>query len=912
MHKHLLIIFLISCLYLPSYAKKPDFAREILPILSDKCFACHGPDAKKKELRLDSFEHASKDLGDYHAINPKDLDESEIIYRLNDDEDPMPPLKKGNKLSKQEKDLLTAWIKSGGKYEKHWAYVPPVKSTKHGSIDEFIKAGFAEKKIDFAPASDKATLARRASLVLTGLPPERVELKTFLEDKNPQAYEKFIDQLLARPSYGEHQARYWLDAIRYGDTHGLHLDNKRAIYPYRDWVIMAMNDNLPLDDFITWQLAGDLLPNPTLEQKVATGFVRMNPTTGEGGALEEEFQVKNNFDRVENLGTVLLGSSLLCVRCHTHKYDPIIHDEYYQLMAFFNNTAEKSVDANKYDYAPVIKAPSNIHDWKQWKKLKAQGKIVEPPIFNALLTQEVAPSKTPKNENISLYILETELFQGSIDGFRLDILNDKSMSDKGLKLDKSGDFRLKQFKVKYISPDGKIKDLKLEHASANSTRRGFSIEDIIKDKMAKGWEIQTKKAFKHAITLVLSETLNSLKGAKLRFELISNSASINPKRFQLSSVSKLIPKTPLAKIEYRFTNTLIAQEGPKRDTFVLERGEYNRPIGEALEPDVISVMGEMPKGAPKNRLGLAQWLTSPNHPTVSRVLVNRIWQRVFGTGLVRTSEEFGLQGEQPTHPELLDWLAVSLQENKWDLKKTLKMMVLSQTFMQSSQWRKDLTDPENKLYARGPSFRLDAEVLRDMGLWTSGLLDPHMGGEGVKPYQPAGMWESIAHPSSDTKDYKKDEGSKLYRRSLYVYWKRTSPHPMMNLFDAPSREVSCVNRSRTNTPLQSLALLNETQRIEMSRMLAEALLKEANDDQSRLEMIFKRITSRSPSTAETQICLKLLAQMKTKFSDSPDDAKQLLSTGDKPRQQQLDIIDHAAWTQVSAMLMASDLALLLY
>jgi hypothetical protein len=722
-----------------------------LPILSNKCFACHGPGAKKKDLRLDSFTGATEDLGGYKAIDTKNLSKSEIILRVHDTDDPMPPDDAEKQLTKKERQLLTQWVKSGGKYAKHWAYVLPKNNTQHQSIDDFIKAGF-KKKLRFAKETDKPTLARRASLVLTGLPPEPPLLESFLADNSSLAYENFLDTLLAQPTYGEHQARYWLDAIRYGDTHGLHLDNKRGIYPFRDWVIMAMNENLPLNDFITWQLAGDLLPKPTLAQKVATGFVRMNPTTSEGGAIQAEFQAKNNFDRVETLGVALLGSSLLCVRCHTHKYDPIPHNEYYQLMSFFNNTSEKPLDGNKYAYAPTIKAPANIEDWKAWKKLKAKQ-----------------------------------------------------------------------------TPNAKV--------AANS---------------------------------------------------------------------------PLAEIEKRFTTTLIAHEGKKRKTYILERGEYNLPIGDPLEPGIISVMGAFPEDAPRNRLGLAQWLTSPQHPTVSRVLVNRIWQRVFGNGLVRTPEDFGLQGEQPTHPELLDWLAIKLQQNKWDLKKTLKMMLMSRTFKQVSHWRQKVNDPENKLYARGPSYRLDAEVLRDIALWSSNLLDPHMGGEGVKPYQPVGMWESIAHPGSNTKQYKKDSGKKLYRRSLYVYWKRTSPHPMMSLFDAPNRETSCVKRSRSNTPLQSLALLNETQRTETARMLAERVLKETKNDKDRLTLIFKYISCRAPSTNETDVCLKLLVQMKTKFTASTASAIQLLSTGDMPRDQKLDVIEHAAWAQVSIMLLTSDLAILLY
>jgi hypothetical protein len=599
--------------------------------------------------------------------------------------------------------------------------------------------------VTLAPRADRATLARRAALVLTGLPPEPEVFEKYLADKNPGAYGDFVATLLESSYFGEHQARYWLDAIRYGDTHGLHLDNRRGIFPFRDWVVRAFNDNLPLDDFITWQLAGDLLPNSTITQKIATGFVRMNPTTAEGGAIAAEFQAKNNFDRTETLGTVMLGMTLTCARCHTHKYDPITHDEYFSLLAFFNSTAESPLDGNKYDHGPAMKAPANPGEWK-------------------LL----------------------DAFEKKIEG-------------------------------------------------ATDPQKSFT------------------------------------------------------------------------------TTTLVASELPKpRVTKVLQRGEYHSPFGDPLQPDVPAVMGSFPDDAPRNRLGLAQWLTSSDHPLVARVLINRMWQRVFGYGLVRTPEDFGLQGEQPTHPELLDWLAVELQEKNWDLKHVLQLMVMSRTFQQSSKRRADHDDPENRLFARGPGFRLDAEVIRDIALWSSGLLDGTMGGEGVKPYQPVGLWKALMHPGSNTKDYVQDKGALLYRRSLYVYWKRTSPHPMMSLFDAPNRESSCVKRSRTSTALQSLALFNETQRTEMARNLAERIILSANDDKQRLDILYKLLACRPAQERERLACLKLLAAMTESFTSKPDDAKALLSTGEAPVNDSLNQIELAAWTQVVTTVLASDVALSLF
>jgi hypothetical protein len=773
-----------------------DFAREILPVLSNKCFICHGPDSRKKDLlRLDSFEGATRDLGGYRAINTSNPAKSEIIVRINSADDSMPPEKAEKKLTPAERKLIQRWVLQGGGYTKHWAFVPPTKPATPSQghpIDAFVRSGFESKGVSFATEADKSTLARRLALVLTGLPPGPALLESYLKDKNKNAYERLVEEFLSDPRYGEHQARYWLDAVRYGDTHGLHLDNKRGIYPYRDWVVRALNKNLPLDQFIEWQLAGDLLPNPTMEQLVATGFVRMNPTTAEGGVIPAEFQAKNNFDRTETLGTVFLGMTMICSRCHTHKYDPIKQTEYYQLMAFFNSTAEGPLDGNKYEYAPVIKVPSNQSTWEAWEAFKAK-------------------------------------------------------------------------QIKLVNQAEKLK-LELDKKWAKAGR---------------------------------DERFQTLAKPDQHLEKLQKEASDIAKK--------------ITDAKAKFTTTLVAKElGKPRETKLLQRGEYNLPTGEALQPDVLKVMSPFPEGAPRNRLGLAKWLTSSEQPVVTRVLVNRIWQRVYGEGLVRTPEDFGLQGQQPTHPELLDWLAVELQDSKWDLKHMLRLMVTSKTFRQSSALRDGVDDPENKLWARGPRFRLDAEVLRDIALWASELLDPHMGGEGVKPYQPAGLWKALAHPASNTKQYQQDKGRMVYRRSLYVYWKRTSPHPMMTLFDAPSRESSCVKRSRTNTPLQSLSLLNEIQRVEMARMLAERLLKQGNTDDERLNLLFTLLACREPNDTERDACGKLLKSMRNRYESAEKDAIELLDTGEVPRDKSLNTTDHAAWTQMAATALASDLALMLF
>ncbi len=777
-----------------AYSDDVDFAREVLPILSDKCFVCHGPDAATDDgtLRLDSLEAATTDLGGYQAVNPSNPSESELLKRIQSVDDPMPPTDAEKQLSDDERQILAKWIEQGGSYAKHWAFVPPMKKGDLNSIDQFIERDLRKNGFQFAPRAGRAVLGRRLSLTLTGLPPEPAQLRQYMEGDSEAAYDALLNQLLESPRYGEHQARYWLDAVRYGDTHGLHLDNRRGIFPYRDWVVRAFNENLPLDDFVVWQLAGDLLPSPTLQQKVATGFVRMNPSTSEGGAIPAEFQAKNNFDRTETLGTVLLGMSLTCARCHTHKYDPITQKEYYQLFAFFNSTAENALDGNKYAYGPHVKAPATQGGWDLYRQL-----------------QNAASS----------------------------LVQDAK---------------------------GAIKCTPQDLADAKTVRAKIAI-------------------------------------------LAGDASAENIQK----RASKLLAK--FVALEEDFTTTLIAQElASPRETKILHRGEYDQPQGDALTPDVLSAMGSFPPDAPRNRLGLAQWLTSREHPLVARVLVNRIWQRVFGYGLVRTPEDFGLQGQHPTHPELLDWLAVELQESGWDLQHMLRLMVKSRTFQQSSAWRTGVDDPENLLFSRGPSYRLDAEVIRDIALWASGLLDAQMGGEGVKPYQPAGMWKALAHPASNTKKYERDAGQTLYRRSLYVYWKRTSPHPMMTLFDAPDRESSCVRRSRTNTSLQSLGLLNETQRIEMSRKFAARVMAEAKDDRSRLQLVFQLLACRKPNSNEMNACQNSLTVLQKRYADNPGNAKALLEQGDAVPDENLDPAEHSAWTQLIVTLLASDVALVLY
>ena len=925
-----------------------DFAREVLPILSDNCFVCHGPDSHEDtDLRLDAFASATADRGGSRAIVPGVPQDSELITRIFSEEDPMPPVDAERQLTDDERQTLKRWVEEGAEYARHWAFVKPQKhfdfDDATSAIDELLSLPLKKRGLAFARPAPPEVLARRVALVLTGLPPSAAIRDEFLANPTQDAYEIFVDRLLADSKYGEHQARYWLDAVRYGDTHGLHLDNKRGIYPYRDWVVRAMNQNLPIDEFFKWQLAGDLFEQPSLEQLVATGFVRLNPTTGEGGAIPDEFQMKNNFDRVETLGTVFLGMSLTCARCHTHKYDPIPQSEYYRLLAFFNNTAEPSMDRNAYEYGPTVKVPQDQAAWQRWEKLKTEANrlLSASPLTaqDRKTLVEFASSRVGwKSENWKMTKLLPRT-EGRVP--------DKSDANAGW-----ADVKVFPGVLGGGAARGKVPDenqqvficfeLKLpKEQTIHLTLGGGSGSHVIVDqKNVPVFEKTTTSdvvvplrlsSGVHTVTIAITgfegnselrlqlENLWDSLGKGKNWDTCQQPEQLrmlasdsSPLAFRLDDQAKQLA-LDLISCEAQFTTTLVARELPKpRETFVLRRGEYDLPVGDAVEPGTLTVMGTLPDNAPRNRMGLADWLTSAEHPLVSRVFMNRVWQRIFGHGLVRTPEDFGLQGEQPTHPELLDWLAVDFQQTGWDLKRMLRAMVMTKAFRQSSAWRDDIDDPENRVFGRAASYRLDAEMLRDMGLWASGLLDDHMGGEGVKPYQPPGMWLALAHPGSNTKNYVRDRGRPLYRRSLYVYWKRTSPHPMMTLFDAPDRESSCVRRSRTNTPLQSLGMLNEIQRIEMGRGLAARALKAAESDSDRINYLFELLACRDAGEDEYKACVTLINQLRERYANTPRDAARLLAIGEAKISDELSPVELAAWAQLATTVLASDVAILLY
>ncbi len=783
-----LAVMLLSSAALNADEAKINYGRDIRPLLADNCFACHGPDVhqRKAKLRLDTRTGALAELrSGGHAIVPGKPDDSLLVERITEDNPArrMPPKKTGKHLTPAQIDLLRRWIAEGAPYSVHWSFVPPmrhalprVKNTTwpKNPIDHYILARLEREGLQPSPEAERTTLIRRVTLDLTGLPPALAEVDAFLADTSPNAYEKVVDRLLRSPRYGEHMARFWLDAARYGDTHGLHLDNYREMWPYRDWVIKAFNDNKPYDRFLIEQLAGDLLPNATLDQIIATGFNRCHVTTSEGGSIEEEVYVRNVIDRVDTTGTVFMGLTVGCARCHDHKFDPIKTKEFYQLFAFFNSIDGPALDGNAARPAPTVRVPTA----EQTAELQR-------------MQQKIA-----------------------------------------------------------------------------------ALREQVNDETAWAWHTKT-------YTRLAS--------------LCKQMAFVEKKRQQ---------------IEKGIAATLVFKERAKpKPAYILKRGEYDQR-GEQVGRETPKFLPPLPEKAPRDRLGLAQWLLAPDHPLTARVEVNRLWQQCFGTGLVKTAEDFGTQGESPSHPELLDWLAVQFREDGWDMKKMMKRLVMSATYRQCSRVTKDrlAKDPNNRLLSRGPRFRLDAEMLRDQALFISGLLVEKLGGPSVKPPQPAGLWEAVGYTGSNTKNFVPDHGhEKVHRRSMYTFWKRTSPPPQMNTFDAPSRESCIVRRERTNTPLQALLLMNEPQYIEAARTLAERTMKEGGmTPEARLTFMFRLTTARRPDANEMKEMLAAYKDHLAAYSRDAAKAKQLISVGEQKPDDKLNPSELAAWTMIANLLLNLD------
>ena len=928
-----------------------NFDRDVMPILGPKCFKCHGPDASKAAagLRLDSLAGAKKD----DAIVPGHPERSLLLRRVSakDPDDRMPPPDSGVKsLTADQIRTLTEWIRSGARYEKHWSFVPPLRPPLpvvsqpnwcRNSVDRFVLAKLDAAHLRPEPEADRNTLALRAAQTLTGLPPSESDLDAYLRDPRPDAYERFVDRLIASPAYGEHQARYWLDAVRYGDTHGLQLDNERGVYPYRDWVVRAFNQDLPFNKFVEWQLAGDRLPHPTTDQLVATGYVRMNLTTNEGGAIEEEFLARNTFDRVDTTSTVLLGLTVQCAKCHDHKYDPIKQKDYYGLYAFFNSTTDQPLDGNITLPPPLISAPSPQQE-SQLRGLRArQSQLVATVEASAALRE--FQSEIPALPTTGGWEMSPVYGFASFDQAFDAVGEPETATETKWKpfpfeigkdypgvIGKDNAAVYIRGKVKFaaaqrfhfgVSSDDGVKvwlNGKLIHSHKVGRGVGDAIDPVAGDFRAGDNELLLKivngiepdgvnlRLFdvnQQRLAEAAAAYQKSPGAADVRADFVQKYLALGPASDAALRYRKL--SAEIAQLEAGIPMSLIAQELPKpRPTFILKRGLYDQK-GDSVTRHIPAALGTLSPGGPVDRLSLARWITSPTNPLFARVYVNRVWQQFFGTGIVKTSEDFGSQGEWPVNPALLDYLAVDFASSGWSSKHLAKLLVTSAAFRQSSRVtaRKLTVDPENRLISRGPRFRLDAEVIRDKALAAGGLLVQDLGGRGFKPYQPDGIWEAASDPASSTHIYTRDRDKSIYRRSLYLFWKRTAPPPTMLTFDAPLRDTCTVRRSTTNTPLQALATENDPAFLEASRTMAERLLQVETDDQSRLRRAFRQAMARAPHPDEIAILSRALGQYRSVYSRDPAAAQRLIAVGDAPVDTKLSASETAAWMLVCSTLM---------
>jgi len=943
----------------PSDVRKVDFNRDVLPILAEHCFRCHGPDAAAvaADLRLDKYETATADRGGYRAISPGDPAGSRLLKRVGAEDEfmRMPPMDSGvAPLSKEQIETIRLWIESGAEYRRHWAFIAPNEVARptvsdstwpRQELDFFVMARLDAAGLKPEAEADKRTLARRAALTLTGLPPSAEELDAFLSDSSPGAYERYVDRLLASPRYGEHQARYWLDAVRYGDTHGLHLDNERIVWPYRDWVVRALNEDLPFDQFTVWQVAGDLLRKPTTDQLVATGFIRMNPTTAEGGAIEEEFLVKNTFDRTDTFSTVFLGLTMGCAKCHDHKYDPVTQKEYYALYGYFNSTTDAPLDGNALSPAPAMRAPSPEQEkillgW-QSELASLENEVDRGAAQKWLREERVEPAKFSSWEVSGPYSA-ADFEKAFATAFEPETDPSKAQwRDAGIETGKlKAGIIGKDNAAAYVR--GRVmapieQEIELRLGSDDGIRlwvNGALVHDnkVLRPLAADADKVKLK--LKKGVNTLLFKVVNSGGGDGIsiahsdpraeRIERVfatTKKPAMSPAEYREMSSAYLDfgPATPasrryrdvrkmIVQLEASLPMTLIAQEMDKpRPVRLLSRGEYDQPK-DVVERGVPSVLGTIPKDAPNNRLGLAQWLVSDRNPLFGRVFVNRVWQQHFGTPIVPSAENFGIQGEYPNDPDLLDHLALSFKQKGWSMKELHKTIVTSATFRQGSGVSADKLekDPENLLVSRGPRYRLDAEVVRDVALFVSGTLVEKMGGRGVNTYQPTGLWEAVGYPTSNTSKFVQSTGESLYRRSLYLFWKRTSPPPTMSVFDAPTREACIVNRSRTNTPLQALVVMNGPQFVEAARNMAQRVFLARPDTRSRLDYAFTLATGRAPSQPERDIVRGVYEKQLAEFAANTDNAIMLLAVGDSKRDETIPPAAHAAWTMVCNMILNLD------
>ncbi len=1025
-----------------------NYDRQIRPILSNACYKCHGPDGEEREagLRLDMRDEALKpaDSGS-RAIVPGKPEASRLIQRILATEagEIMPPPDTNKKLSDAEKELLRKWIAQGAKYDEHWSFVvprrpivPQVGNSRwaKNAIDRFVLARLESAGLAPAPQADKTTLIRRVTLDLTGLPPTLAEIDSFLADKNEDAYEKLIDRLLNSPHHGERMAVDWLDAARYADTHGYHIDSGRDMTRWREWVIESFNRNKPFDQFTIEQLAGDLLPQATLEQQIASGFNRNHMINFEGGAIPEEYHAAYIIDRVNTTGAVWLGLTVGCAQCHDHKFDPIAQKDFYRLFAFFHNVPENGLDGSKGNAAPLVKVPDPQQQQKldeiaadvrkkmqqlasswpavdaaqtEWEKSALAQSVVEWTVLDPVEYRSSGGATLKKLDDSSLLAAgenpATETYSviawanlKDITGLRLEALPDDSFTAKGPGRSVNGNFVLTNVKLS-VGPATEgvaAQPISFKTASADFNQPDFPVANAIDGNPKSGWAIFPEVGRAHTAVFELERPIDREAQLEIAIEFQSQFGQHQCGRFRLAITNAKNPHARqglpdevvrlLAVVAERRTDSqraeirtyyrsqvsvdgrglleqiatlrreqaeldkiiptaMVMQEmAVPRDTFMLIRGQYDKK-GEKVIPGVPEHIAAFPKEAPRNRLGLAQWLVSPAQPLTARVVANRYWQMFFGTGLVKTSDDFGSQGELPSHPELLDWLAVEFmsgsdarplasgsaalrsaaaptptlrkesEQGRWDIRALLRLIVTSATYRQSSVGTPELysKDPENRLLARGPRFRLQAEFIRDQALAISGLLNRKIGGQSVSPYQPPGLWEELmsradgANWSAQT--YVQSHGADLYRRTMYTFWKRTCPPPTLATFDAPDRETCTTRRARTNTPLQALILLNDPTYVEASRKLAERMLTEGGKTpDERVAFAFRLALARQPRASELVVLRKLLDKQLTTYQSDPAAALKLLSVGESSRDEKLAVVELAAWTTIASVILNLD------
>lgn len=835
----MLIVVSAVALAARSLADEIDFNRDIRPILAENCFYCHGQDANKRQadLRLD-VRQAAVDIG---AIVPGNAAESELVLRIHSD-DPeaiMPPAGSNRRLTETQKELLLRWIQSGAKYDQHWAFVapqrpaPPIvqsQSWLRNPIDAFVLAKLEAAGLAPSPEADRATLIKRLAIDLKGMPPSIDEVDQFVADPDPLAYEKLVDRLMASPRYGERMALPWLDAARYADSNGFQQDGDTWQWVWRDWVVRALNDDLPFDQFTIWQLAGDLLPNATTDQKIASAFNRNHLLNGEGGAISEEQRFVVLFDRIDTTATTWLGLTMACAQCHDHKYDPTTQHDYYSLMDIFNRVPE----------------------------------IGTPQFFSARIRVDKPFLELPTEENRQrIAEFESQIAEATP---AATIESDAAFAGWRIAVESS---------VQAAKDAGVAESLVAIFAKPPGDRT---------DDERKILEDGLRKYFEESVRPKLLEKLPAVaKWESLKKQLVDYSNDQVPR-------------------------VMVMSDEQPRETFVLRRGEYLSPL-DKVSFATPAFLPPLVAESPANRLGFAQWLVAPENPLTARVQVNRMWQYFFGTGLVKTAEDFGVQSEYPVHRELLDWLAVEFREQGWSMKRLHRLIVTSATYRQSSRVHPEhLTrDPDNRLMSRGSRMRMPAMILRDWALAAAGLLDCRIGGPPVYPYQPNDVWESLAITKERDFTYPQSSGADLYRRSLYTFWRRTVGPA--NMFDASNRQTCRVRLSTTSTPLHALTTLNDPTWVEAARVLAERLLTSESDLDRRLAMAFRLVLARTPTEVDLQLLRNAYGKQAAIYQQNPDLAAEFLSVGAAPRNDSLDPSAHAALTAVCLAIFNLDEAL---